>query len=324
MIEQIIAGQLSDAEIQKFLLDLKVKGETSEDLVHAARALLQAALTFPRPDYVFADLVGTGGDNLGTLNISTAAAFLVSTMGLPIAKHGNRSVSSKCGAADVLMSLGANLEQAPEKSRECLDKIGFCFLLAPLYHPGLAHAQAARKALATRTIFNILGPLVNPARPPMQLTGVYDPQLCQPMAEALRDLGCQKALVIHGSGLDEIAIHGPTQGVLLKDGEISEIKFEPIQLEPLDSIRGGDPAENAAWLKRVLKGQATDPQNQAVAINAAALLSLRGGVADAAIHGLLPASWARSRNDDFQLALDTLLSGKAYDTLDNFIRYTRA
>ena len=305
MIEQIILGKVSEEEIKKFLLDLKAKGETSEDLVAAAKALLQAALPFPRPDYEFADLVGTGGDNLGTLNISTAAAFLVASMGLPIAKHGNKSVSSKCGSADVLMSLGANLELSPEKSRECLDEIGFCFLLAPLYHPGMRHAAAVRKALATRTIFNILGPLVNPARPPIQLTGVYDPKLCQPMAEALRELGCQKALVIHGSGLDEIAIHGPTEGVCLKDGEISEVKFEPVNLEPLESIRGGYPQENADWLVRVLKGQATQAQNQAVALNAAALFGLC------------------QQGDFYQQALDTLLSGKSYDKLDAFITYTR-
>lgn len=305
MIEQIIAGKVSDEEIKRFLLDLKTRGETSEDLTQAARALLKAALYFPRPDYEFADLVGTGGDEQGTLNISTAAAFLVAQMGLPIAKHGNKSVSSKCGSADVLISLGANLELSPEKSRACLDKIGFCFLLAPLYHPGMRHAAAARKALATRTIFNVLGPLVNPARPPIQLTGVYDSQLCRPMAEALFALGSKSALVIHGSGLDEIAIHGPTQGVLLKDGEISEISFEPIQLESIESIRGGEPEENAAWLVRVLKGQATDAQNQAVAMNAAALYGLS------------------KEGSFYQQALETILSGKSYDKLDAFIAYTR-
>lgn len=306
MIEQIIAGKVSDDDIKRFLLDLMAKGETSEDLAQAARALLKAALPFPRPDYEFADLVGTGGDNQGTLNISTAAAFVVAQMGLPIAKHGNKSVSSKCGSADVLVSLGANLELSPERSRVCLDEIGFCFLLAPLYHPGMRHAAAARKALATRTIFNILGPLVNPARPPIQLTGVYDPKLCRPMAGTLRELGCQSALVVHGSGLDEIAIHAPTQGVLLKDGEIFEINFQPMHLEPLESIRGGDPKENADWLVRVLKGQATEAQNQAVAINAAALYGL-----------------SQDGFNFYDQALGTILSGKTYDKLDAFIKYTR-
>lgn len=301
---QIIEGNMPEEEIKRFLLDLKAKGETPEDIASAARALLKACKPFPRPDYEFADLVGTGGDEQGTLNISTAAAFLVAAMGLPVAKHGNKSVSSKCGSADVLVSLGANLELSPEKSRECLDKIGFCFLLAPVYHPGMRHAMAARKALHTRTIFNLLGPLVNPARPLIQLTGVYDPALCRPMAETFQKLGSKRVLVVHGSGLDEIAIHGPTQAVLLKDGEILELTLHPKHQEPLESIKGGEPEENAAWLKRVLKGQATPAQNQAVALNASALVGL-----------------ARS-GDFYNEAIDVLLLGRAYEKLEAFVEFT--
>jgi anthranilate phosphoribosyltransferase len=304
LFTQIIEGNMPEEEIKRFLLDLKAKGETSEDIASAARALIKACKPFPKPDYEFADLVGTGGDEQGTLNISTAAAFLVAAMGLPVAKHGNKSVSSKCGSADVLVSLGANLELSPEKSRECLDQIGFCFLLAPVYHPGMRHAMGARKALHTRTIFNLLGPLVNPARPPIQLTGVYDPALCRPMAETFKRLGSKSVLVVHGSGLDEIAIHGPTQAVLLKDGEISEFTLQPKHQESLESIRGGEPAENAAWLKRVLQGQATSAQNQAVALNAAALF----GLAQA--------------GDFYEQALETLLAGKAYDKLQAFIEFS--
>lgn len=302
---QIIEGKMPEEEIKRFLLDLKTKGETSEDIASAARALLKAAKPFPRPDYEFADLVGTGGDDQGTLNISTAAAFVVAQMGLPVTKHGNKSVSSKCGSADVLIKLGANLELSPERSRACLDKIGFCFLLAPVYHPGMRHAMTARRALHTRTIFNLLGPLVNPARPPVQLTGVYDPVLCLPMAETFKKLGSERVLVVHGSGLDEIGIHGPTKAVLLKDGLISEFVIEPKHKEPLDCIRGGEPEENAAWFVRVLKGQATPMQNQAVALNAAALVELAWGY------------------DCYQAALDTIVSGKTYEKLDAFITYTR-
>lgn len=305
IFSQIIEGKMPEEEIKRFLLDLKTKGETPEDIASAARALLKVAKPFPRPDYEFADLVGTGGDEQGTLNISTAAALVVAQMGLPMAKHGNKSVSSKCGSADVLMSLGANLELSPEKSRACLDKLGFCFLLAPVYHPGMRHAMVARKALQTRTIFNLLGPLVSPARPPVQLTGVYDPAWCLPMAETFQKLGSKRVLVVHGSGLDEIAIHGPTKAVMLKDGEISEFILEPKHQESLDAIRGGEPAENAAWLKRVLKGHATPAQNQAVALNAAALVGL---------------AWA---GDFYEEALDTILSGRTYDKLDAFITYTR-
>lgn len=303
---QIIAGELSDEQIKKFLLDLKSNGETPENIASAARALLKAAVVFPRPKYEFADIVGTGGDGLGTLNISTAAAFVVAQMGLPVAKHGNRSVSSKCGSADVLQALGANLELTPEQSRACLDEIGFCFLLAGLYHPGMRHAMAARKALGGRTIFNLLGPLVNPARPSMILTGVYDPVLCPIFAQTFRELGVSCALVVHGSGLDEIAIHGPTQTACLSNGQITETILEPKVREPLSAILGGDPEHNAEWLKEALQGRAIDAQNQAIALNAAALVGLARGV------------------DCYEEALETLKSGKAYDKLNAFIAYTRS
>ncbi len=315
MIEQqfakILRGEMSDADIQTFLLELKAKGETPEDIAHAARALLKAAKPFPRPQYLFADLVGTGGDESGTLNISTAAALLVASMGLPVAKHGNKSVSSKCGSADVLTTLGANLEMTSEQSRACLDKTGFCFLLAPVYHPGMKHAAAARKALHTRTIFNLLGPLVNPARPPIQLTGVYDPKLCKPMAETFQKLGSQGVLVVHGSGLDEIAIHGPTQVAFLHDGVVEEQVWQPRKDYPLSAIAGGEPAENAKMLERILQGKGTDEQNEAVAVNAGALVWLATPLPNPLPQG------------EREKALDILKSGKAYDTLHAFIEYSR-
>ncbi|MES2503961.1 MAG: anthranilate phosphoribosyltransferase [Myxococcota bacterium] len=314
--DKIIKGELALDEIKKFLMDLKARGETSGDISEAARALLAAARPFPRPDYLFADLVGTGGDEQGTYNISTAASLVTAAMGLPVAKHGNRSVSSKCGSADVLMSLGANLEMPAELSRRSLDDIGFCFLLAPLYHPGMKHAAAARKALGVRTIFNVLGPLVNPARPPVQLTGVYKPELCRPMAETLQRLGVDKALVVHGGGLDEIAIHAPTTVMILLAGEITQVQWQPFEHHSIEEIRGGEPAENAAWLQRLLKGKAAPAQSQAVALNAGALVAL-SRAQNAQDLG------ENSRQTGYEEALDTIYSGKAYDKLDAFITYSR-
>jgi len=310
---RILEGNMPDSEIQEFLLELKKQGETSEDITYAAQALLDVATPFPKPDYLFADLVGTGGDEQGTYNISTAATLVAAAMGLPMAKHGNRSVSSRCGSADVLISLGANLEMSPEQSRACLDRTGFCFLLAPVYHPGMRHAMKVRRALHTRTIFNLLGPLVNPAHPSVQLTGVYDPKWCRPVAETLQKLGAQRTLVVHGSGLDEIAIHGPTQGALLNDGVIEEFVWEPFQSYSLDSIKGGEPDQNAEWLVKLLKGQASDAQVEAVAVNAGSLLWLAGD----------KISDISARKLACEQARDLIQSGKAYDTLDAFISYSR-
>src|SRR5439155_4796138 len=182
-------------------------GETSEELIGAAAALRRAAQPFPSPDYLFADSCGTGGDFSGSINVSTAAGIVAAACGLPVVKHGNRSFTSQCGSADVLEALGAKLDVSAERSRAILDQTGFCFLLAPLYHPGIAHAGPVRRALKVRTIMNLLGPCLNPARPQVQLLGVPDPSLLRPIAETLDALGVERALVVHGSGLDEIALH---------------------------------------------------------------------------------------------------------------------
>src|SRR5690606_16769473 len=205
------------------LAALKTKGETAGELTGAARALLAASTPFNRPDYLFADTCGTGGDHAGTINVSTAATFVSAAAGLPVAKHGNRSVSSMCGSADMLELLGATLDISPAKSRAALDRTGVCFLFAPLYHPGMKHAGPVRQALKIRTIMNVLGPLLNPARPDVQIMGVSEPRLIRPAAETLRALGTKAALVVHGSGLDEIALHGATQAARLKDGAITSI-----------------------------------------------------------------------------------------------------
>ena len=314
LFDALVRGELSDAEISELLVTLKRKGETSEEIAGAAQALLDAANPFPRPDYRFADVVGTGGDGSNTINISTAVAFVAAEAGLPVAKHGNRAVSSKCGAADLLEQFAFRLDMNPSTARACLDQTGVSFLFAPHYHGGIHHAMPVRKRLATRTIFNILGPLVNPSRPPIMLVGVYDPKLCQIVAESLKLLGCQRALVVHGQGLDEIALHGPTMGVELVEGEILERKICPSDFGarsfPVSAIAGGAPSENAQAISAVLAGKGQTAHAAAVAVNTAALLVL--------------ADVAESYSDAYQLAQDTLATGKAMARLERSAAFSRS
>src|SRR6476659_1373124 len=252
LFSQIVEGSLSEPLMAAAFVALRVKGETSEELIGAAEALRAAARAFPSPDYLFADSCGTGGDFSGSINVSTAAGFVAAACGLPVVKHGNRSFTSKCGSADVLEALGARLDLTPLESREILDRTGFCFLLAPFYHPGIAHAGPVRRAPKVRTIMNLLGPCLNPARPKVQLLGVADPKLLIPIAETLRALGVERALVVHGSGLDEVALHGFTKAVSLVSGSLDDLEITPEQagLErmPVEAIAGGSPEENARRL----------------------------------------------------------------------------
>ena len=247
-----------------------------------------------------------------TAVFSLATAFLAAACGLKIAKHGNRSVSSKCGSADVLERLGYQLDRSAEQIAESIDGLGIGFLFAPNFHQAVRFAMPVRKTLASRTIFNLLGPLINPANPDYQLIGIYDPALIRPIAETLRLLGCKSALVVHGSGLDEIAIHGPTIACRLMDSEISEIRIDPSdffrQRFSISDLTGGDPAENADSLKRCLTGSASDAYHFAVALNTAALLVL--------------AEQVDTFSDGFELALDRLLSGAAAEKLAQFIKRT--
>lgn len=280
----LVAGRLAEPEIAALLVALKVKGETGDELIGAARALRAAALPFDRPDYLFADSCGTGGDGSGTINLSTAVAFVAAAAGLPIAKHGNRSVTSKCGSADVLERLGVKIDADPAVSRRALDEAGICFLFAPQYHPGLRHAGPVRRALKMRTVMNMLGPCVNPARPSVQLLGVADPGLLEPVALTLAALGVGRALVVHGAGLDEVALHAETDAVAMKDGEISRLRISPeaagIERAPLTALRGGGPEENAQRLEALLKGQGRPVETSAVALNAGALLASAGLAGD--------------------------------------------
>lgn len=276
LFTRLVTGELDPVVLAALLVALKIKGERGREIAAAARALRAAARPFPRPDYFFADSCGTGGDGKGTLNISSGVAFVAAACGLPVAKHGNRSVSSRSGSADVLEALGVNVRVGATSARRCLDASGVAFLFAPDYHPGIAHAMPVRRALATRTLFNVLGPLVNPALPPCQLAGVYAPELVVPVAEALADLGAERALVVHGSGLDEVALHGPTLAARVRAGVVEPLELTPeaggVAAQPLAALAGGTPEENAAELVAVLAGGGRRAYRDAIALNAGALL----------------------------------------------------
>lgn len=275
VFEQVMRGECSPVTIAALLVALKAKGEHSDEVAGAAAALRAHARPFPRPDYAFADTCGTGGDGAGTLNISTAVALVLAECGIPVAKHGNRAVSSRSGSADVLEALGLKLDPDPAVARRMLDETGFCFLFAPQYHPAMAHAMPVRRELATRTLFNLVGPLSHPGAPPLQLVGVYDARLCRTVAETLQHLGCETALVVNG-GVDEVALHGPTHAVLLRDDTIEELTLEPADagLHPreLSALAGGGAADNADALTTLLAGRAEGAYAEAVALNAGAVL----------------------------------------------------
>ncbi|HYJ53610.1 MAG TPA: anthranilate phosphoribosyltransferase [Allosphingosinicella sp.] len=288
----LVEGRLDEPSIAAMLVALRIRGETGDELIGAARALRAADLHFERPDYLFADSCGTGGDGSGTINLSTAVAFVAAAAGLPVAKHGNRSVTSRCGSADVLEHLGVKIDASPDTSRRALDAAGICFLFAPLYHPGLRHAGPVRRALGIRTIMNVLGPCLNPAEPPVQLLGVAEERLLEPVALTLAALGVERAMVVHGAGLDEVALHGETKAVLMQGGAIEHLSFSPEDVgfarTPLARIQGGGPEENAERLKALLFGYGSPAEKQATAMNAGALLfaagkagSLRDGVEEA-------------------------------------------
>lgn len=306
---QVLKGDVDAALLGSVLTALKIKGETPAEIAGAAVAIRIAATPFPEKEYPVADCVGTGGDGANTINISTTAAILSAACGLKMAKHGNRSVSSMSGSADLLEAFGVNLNMSPKTASECLDKANLCFLFAPAYHSGFKHAAPVRKAMGVRTLFNILGPLVNPAAPSIMLLGVYTPELLKPIALALQLTGVKRAFVVHGSGLDEIALHGDTQVIEIKEGELIERTLSPqdfgIQNYSLDDIKGGTPQENADIIKAILSGNGQEAHNAAVIINCAALLYLHDKADD-----LKSAA---------QLASEVLASGKGLTTLEQLV-----
>ncbi len=276
----VVNGRMDDIWLSAAIASIKLRGQRSEELAGAASALLESATPFPRPDYPFADVVGTGGDGHNTINLSTIAAITAAACGAKIIKHGNKSISSASGSFDLLQALGVDFDIEPETARQQVDQFGLCFLFAPRYHAGLRHAGNVRKTLKMRTIFNLLGPLVNPARPPLMLLGVADPRLLDQMARVLASLQCQSALVVHGSGVDEVAIHGPSSVVELDHGELREYQVEPADFGArcyhLDELTCHETAESHRRSVQVLQGQGSAAENSAVAVNVAMVLKLFG------------------------------------------------
>ncbi|PCE66983.1 anthranilate phosphoribosyltransferase [Salinivibrio sp. YCSC6] len=301
LFSAIIQGELEPARLAAALTALKIKGETPEEIAGAAKALTDNAEPFPRPSYPFADIVGTGGDGANTINISTTAAFVAAACGVKVAKHGNRGVSSKSGSSDLLAAFGIDLAMPADHAREALDNLGVCFLFAPQYHTGVRHAMPVRQAMKTRTIFNLLGPLINPAKPSIELMGVYDQALVAPIAQTMQNLNMTRAAVVHGDGLDEVAIHGPTTVAEITPTHIEHYTLTPsdfgVPEYPLDSIAGGTPEQNRAMISAILQGKGTDAQQAAVAANVALLLRLFG---------------QEDLKANTQQALDVMASGKPY------------
>lgn len=284
-LHQIMMGDVPQAQTAGLLVALRVREPDAATLAACARAMRAHRLAVQTEVRPLVDTCGTGGDRTGTFNVSTAAALVVAAAGGAVAKHGNRSVSSRAGSADVLEASGVALSLGPKEAARCLDAAGFAFLFAPVFHPAMANVAPVRKVLGVRTLFNLLGPLANPALAERQLLGVYDPSMTRVMAEALLALGTESALVVHCEGLDEIGLHGVTVGHFVNEGEVSPFRLDPRDLglsrAPLEALAGGDAEENARILKSILGGE-SGPRADVVALNAAAALGIAGLTRDLA------------------------------------------
>ncbi|MBI3129046.1 MAG: anthranilate phosphoribosyltransferase [Candidatus Tectomicrobia bacterium] len=314
VMDQIMTGEATPAQIGGYLVALRMAGETPEEIAGSVRSMRAKATRVSTKHPLVVDTCGTGGDGAHTFNISTTAAFAVAGAGLPVAKHGNRSVSSKCGSADVLKALGVNIEAAPERVGLCLDEAGYGFLFAPMLHGAMKHAIGPRRELAMRSIFNVMGPLTNPAGAQCQLVGVYDASLTELVAEVLGKLGAKRALVVHGhDGMDELTLTGPTR-VSEWDGhrvKTYDVKPEAAGLKsvPAKELAGGDPAQNAEISRSILSGE-KGPRRDVVLLNAAAAL-MAGGKAQGLREGA-------------ELAGKAIDSGAALRALDRLVELSNA
>ncbi len=309
----IMDGQATPAQIAAFITALRMKGEKVEEIAGCARAMRERAQRIrPRVDDLV-DVVGTGGDRVSTFNISTTTAFVVAGAGAYVAKHGNRAVSRRSGAADVLEALGVNIQVAPEVVAGCIEDVGIGFLFAPLYHAAMKHAVGPRREIGIRTVFNILGPLTNPAGARNLLVGTYDPGLTEIMAEVLSELGARRALVVHGDGMDEISTLSPTKISEVSNGSVRTYMLDPTSLgfTPPDpqALAGGAPEENARITEGVLRGEHT-PARDIILLNAAAALQVAG--------------LAGGIREGIALASRSIDSGAAYERLEGLRVRTRA
>ncbi len=309
----IMGGEATSAQIGSFLTALKMKGETVEEITGCAKVMKDKAVKIRPKVKTLIDTCGTGGDGANTFNISTTAAFVVAGAGLGVAKHGNRSVSSKSGSADVLESLGIAIDIGPENVEVCVEKVGIGFLFAPVFHRAMMHAAGARKEIGVRTIFNALGPLTNPAGARSQVVGVYQEGLTEVVASALGKLGVERAFVVHGyDGLDEISITGTTKISELRDGRVETYAISPgdlgLERGSINDLIGGSPQENADITLRILSGE-SGPRRDIVLLNSAAAIVM-GGLAD-------------TLRDGIDIAAQVVDSGKAMEKLEDLREYTQ-
>jgi len=308
---QIMDGGATDAQIACLLCALRMKGETIDEITGAVRVMREKATKIAPKAGMLVDTCGTGGDGTGTFNISTTAAFVVAGAGIAVAKHGNRSVSSKSGSCDVLSRLGVNIDVSPEVVTKCVEEAGIGFLFAPHFHSAMKYAIGPRREIGIRTIFNVIGPLTNPAGADAQLIGVYDPDLTEPLANVLLKLGGKRAYIVHGFPLDEISICGETRITELRDGEISTYTVRPsdfgIETADISKIIGGTPEENAKITLDVLNNQ-KGPEYDITVLNAAAAIAAGGG--------------AVTIKDALPIARDSIESGKALLALEKLKEIT--
>lgn len=312
---QIMQGEASPAQVGAFLAALRMKGETVDEITGCARAMKRSAVQV-RPqigDAMLVDVVGTGGDSIGTFNISTTAAFVVAGHGVKVAKHGNRAVSSRSGSADVLAALGVNLQLTAEQAAACIEEVGLAFLFAPSFHPAMRHAIGPRRELAARTIFNILGPLTNPASATNLLVGVFDPKLTEPMARVLGQMGARAAFVVHGAGgADELSLTGANRVSHLHNNEVRTYDFDAKELglssAAISELVGGTAEENAVITRSILAGELHGAKRDAVLLNAAFALSTECGDLAAGL-------------EEARASID---SGAAQRVLDAYIQKTQS
>jgi anthranilate phosphoribosyltransferase len=314
VMDEIMRGDATPGQIGGFLVALRAKGETPDEIAGCAEAMREHVLAVrPRRDDLV-DTAGTGGDGAHTINISTAAALVAAAAGAAVAKHGNRAVSSACGSADVLESLGFELEQQPERIADSIDTLGFGFLFAPSHHPAMRHAAPVRKELATRTVFNVLGPLTNPAGARAQVVGVYAPELVRTIAEVLARLGARRAYVVHGGGgIDELSPAGPNLVAEVLDGEIRERQLDPeaelgLPRCTIGELRGGTPSENAQAIRDVFAG-ADGGRRSAILLNAAGAIAAAGHAGDL--------------REGLELAREAIDSGAAAQRLKQLVAFSR-
>lgn len=312
--KEMMEGTATPSQIAAFLAGLRMKGETISEITGAAKVMIRKATKIKSDLHNVVDLCGTGGDQQGTFNVSTAASFIAAGAGVPVAKHGNRSVSSQVGSADVLEELGANIAISPNGAEQCLREVGMAFLYAPVYHAAMKNVSQPRRDIGIRTIFNVLGPITNPAGVKHQVIGVYSEVLLEPIAKVLRNLGYVRAMVVHGADrLDEITVTGKTHIAELKDGIVKTCQFEPEELgfrrRKLEDLKGGSARENADILLSILRGEEREAKREVAVLNAAAAILVAGAAEDF--------------KEAVMRAEESIDGRSALNKLDKFIKFTR-